>query len=269
MRRATITLTTDFGLSDHYVGTMKWVILGIHPLATIVDISHEIRPFDLIEGAFTIAQAYRYFPKKTVHVVVVDPGVGTERRAILVEAAGQYFIAPDNGVLTMIYEAGEHTVRAITNREYFLKDVSQTFHGRDVFAPSAAHLARGAAPASFGEAIHDYIQLGLMKPQRMARRAWMGAVIKVDRFGNLITNLRAEDFPDLGKRPLEISVGLQRISAFARTFGECAKGELFAYVGSSGYLEVAINQGSAAKTLGCGTGAPVELTFFGRAEEQG
>ncbi len=269
MPRATITLTTDFGLSDHFVGTMKGVILGIHPLATIVDISHDIRPFDLVEGAFTIAQAYRYFPKRTVHVVVVDPGVGTERRPILAEAAGQFFIAPDNGVLTMVYEAEEHTVRAITNADYFLKDVSRTFHGRDVFAPSAAHLARGAKPESFGEVIYDYVQLGLMKPQRMARRAWMGAVIKVDRFGNLITNLRAADFPDLGKRPIEVSVGLQRIYTFARTFGEVAHGEFCVYVGSSGYVEVAVNQGSAAKLLGCGAGAPVELTFFGRAEEGG
>ncbi len=147
--------------------------------------------------------------------------------------------------------------------------MSRTFHGRDVFAPSAAHLARGAKPESFGEVIYDYVQLGLMKPQRMARRAWMGAVIKVDRFGNLITNLRAADFPDLGKRPIEVSVGLQRIYTFARTFGEVAHGEFCVYVGSSGYVEVAVNQGSAAKLLGCGAGAPVELTFFGRAEEGG
>jgi hypothetical protein len=262
MLRATITLTTDFGLSDHFVGVMKGVILGIQPLATIVDISHDIRPFDLLEGAFTIAQAYRYFPRKTIHVIVVDPGVGTDRRPILVEAAGQFFIAPDNGVLTMLYEAEKHKVRVITNSNHFLADVSRTFHGRDIFAPCAAHLARGAKPPSFGKIILDPIHLGIVKPQRMARRAWMGTVIKIDRFGNLITNLRAEEYPDLGKRPLEVSVGLQRVVTLAKTFGECAPGELFVVVGSSGYLEVAVNQGSAAGTLGCGAGAPVELTFF-------
>jgi S-adenosylmethionine hydrolase len=257
-----VTLTTDFGLSDHFVGTMKGVILGIAPRATIVDISHDVAPFQIAEGAYTIAQAYRYFPKKTIHVVVIDPGVGTERRAVLAQAAGQYFIAPDNGVLTMVYEAEKHQVRAIANPKHFLPQVSKTFHGRDVFAPAAARLARGAAPSSFGKIVRDYVQLGLIKPQRMARRAWMGAVLKVDRFGNLITNLRGADFPEIATRPFEISVGLRRIGDFAETFGARLPGELFVLVGSSGYLEVVINQGSAAKTLGCGVGAPVELTLL-------
>jgi S-adenosylmethionine hydrolase len=262
MPRPIITLTTDFGLTDHFVGTMKGVILGIAPQVSIVDISHEVTPFQIAEGAYTLAQAYRYFPKKTIHVVVVDPGVGTERRAVLAEAGGQYFVAPDNGVLTMVYEAENHKVRVISNSKYYLHEMSQTFHGRDVFAPSAAHLARGAKPGTFGKLIHDYVQLALIKPQRMARRGWMGTVLKVDRFGNLITNLRGAEFPEIATRPFEISVGLQRIGDFAPTFGARLPGELFILVGSSGYVEVVVNQGSAAKTLGCGVGAPVELTLF-------
>src|SRR5579872_4521305 len=140
MPEPVLTLTTDFGLADHFVGTMKGVILGICPKARIVDISHEVKPYDIAEGAYLIAQAYPYFPRKSVHLVVVDPGVGTARRPILLEAAGQYFVAPDNGVLAMIYSSVPHKVRAISSGRYFRKPVSNTFHGRDIFAPSAAHL---------------------------------------------------------------------------------------------------------------------------------
>ena len=150
MLRGPITLTTDFGTSGHFVGTMKGVILGIAPRARIVDITHEIAPFDLSGAAFAIAQAWRYFPKGAIHVVVVDPGVGSARRAILCEAEGQFFIAPDNGVLSMIYDASRSKVRVISNEKLFLKNVSKTFHGRDVFAPASAHLAKGLAPAKFG-----------------------------------------------------------------------------------------------------------------------
>src|SRR5580692_6769630 len=155
MLRGPITLTTDFGTSDHFVGVMKGVILGISPRARIVDITHEIAPYEVSEAAFVIAQAWRYFPKGSIHVVVVDPGVGSARRPILCEAEGQFFIAPDNGVLSMIYDAGQHRVRVISNEKLFLKRVSKTFHGRDVFAPAAAHLSKGLTPAKFGELIHD------------------------------------------------------------------------------------------------------------------
>lgn len=260
-RPPVITLTTDFGLADHFAGVMKGVILGIAPDARIVDISHEVQPFEIADGAFTIAEAYRYFPERSVHVVVVDPGVGTARRPVLVEAAGQFFVGPDNGVFTMVYDREAHVVRAITNDRFFLPDVSRTFHGRDVFAPCAAHLAAGTSADAFGDPIHDYVQLGLMKPQQMARRVWAGTVLKVDRFGNLITNLHVDRFPELLTRPFELSVGLRQIIGLAPTFGDCAPGELANVVGSSGYLEVIENQGSAAKTLGCGAGAPVEITF--------
>ena len=263
MRRPIITLTTDFGIADHFAGTMKGVILGICPDAHIVDISHQVTPFEIAEAGFVIAQAYRYFPKRTVHLVIVDPGVGTSRRPILLEAAGQYFVAPDNGVLTLIYlEEEKRKVRVITNEKYFLDSVSRTFHGRDIFSPVAAHLAAGVKPSRFGKAAEDYMRLSFEKPMRTARRGWTGAVLKVDRFGNLITNFPARDFPQLEKQPFELQVGLQMVRRLAQNYAECGVGEVFAIAGSSGYLEVSSSQASAAKILGCGVGAPVELRLL-------
>jgi S-adenosylmethionine hydrolase len=262
MRRAIITLTTDFGLSDHYVGTMKGVILRIAPQASIVDLSHEIRPYEINQGAYLLAQAYRYFPKGTVHVVVVDPGVGSSRRPLLMEAAGQRFIGPDNGIFSMIFSREKHKVREITASRYFVQPVSRTFHGRDIFAPCAAHLAAGATPAQFGKLIHDYLKPASEKPIQTARRVWTGMVLHVDHFGNLVTNFTLAEFPDLTARPFELAVGLVKIRRLALTFSECAPGEVFAIAGSSGYLEIAVNQGSAARMLGCGPGAPVEFTVY-------
>jgi S-adenosylmethionine hydrolase len=257
-----ITLTTDFGTPDHFVGTMKGVILGIAPRATIVDITHEILPYDINEAAFSIAQAWRYFPKGTIHVVVVDPGVGSERRPILCEAGGQFFVAPDNGVLSMIYDASPHRIRVISNPKLISNQVSRTFHGRDVFAPAAAHLARGIAPGKFGKPITDHIRSFLLKPQQIGRHAWSGVILKVDRFGNLITNLHIDDFTGVKSRPFEVRIGLQRIRRLALTYSETAVGEVFAIVGSSGYIELAANQASASQVLGCGAGTPVELEIF-------
>jgi S-adenosyl-L-methionine hydrolase (adenosine-forming) len=168
-----VTLTTDFGLGDHYAGTMKGVILGIQPAATIVDITHEVTPFQIAEAAYLIAQAYPYFPPKTVHVGVVDPGVGTSRRPVLIEAAGQYFVGPDNGIFAMVQEREpKFKARAITASKYFLPAVSQTFHGRDIFAPVAARLLSGVPPARFGKLVQDYLRL---PPQdRIARRVAAG-----------------------------------------------------------------------------------------------
>jgi len=257
-----ITLTTDFGSADHFAGTMKGVILKIAPKASIVDITHEIQPFEIAQAGFVLAQAWKYFPSKSIHVVVVDPGVGGGRRAILAEAAGHYFVAPDNGVLSIILRNEEHRVRVITNRKYWLQKVSRTFHGRDVFAPCAAYLARGAKPATFGKLISDYVQLASMDPVRQSRNAWTGTVLHVDRFGNLITNFQVDEFDGIRKGPFEISVGLERVTRLALTFAECGPRELFAIVGSSGYVEIAVNQGSAARQLGCGVGAPVDLVLF-------
>ena len=262
MPKPLISLTTDFGTSDHFAGTMKGVILGIAPAAQIVDITHEVQPFEVTDGAYTIAQAYRYFPKKTIHVVVVDPGVGSTRRPLLAEMGGQYFIAPDNGVLSMIFSREKAKVRHVTNERYFLQPVSRTFHGRDVFAPVAAHLAAGVPPAQFGKRIEDYLRLTLQNPTRTGKHTWTGCILKVDRFGNLITNLNIDEFPTVRTHAFGLNVGLQTVSRLALTFTECSPGELFVVVGSSGYLEVASNQASAAKALGCGAGSPVELTLY-------
>jgi S-adenosylmethionine hydrolase len=265
--RPIITLTTDFGVSDHFVGVMKGVILGIQPAAQLIDISHGVQPYDVGSGAFTIAQAYRYFPKKTIHIVVVDPGVGSARRPLLAEMAGQYFIAPDNGVLSMVFAREEAAlkqsrVRHITNERYFLHPVSRTFHGRDVFSPVAAHLAAGVTPAQFGKRIEDYLRLSFDAPTRTGKHVWRGAILKADHFGNLATNFHIDQFPSIRTHAFALRVGVEDITRLALTFSECAPGELFVVVGSSGYLEVAASQGSAAKALGCGAGAPVELTIY-------
>ncbi|MGC9950683.1 MAG: SAM-dependent chlorinase/fluorinase [Bryobacteraceae bacterium] len=256
-----ITLTTDFGLSDHYVGAMKGVILSICPRARIVDISHGVGAYEIGEAAFTVSQVYRYFPRGAVHVVVVDPGVGTSRRPILAQAAGQSFIAPDNGVLSMVFAREKHKVRAISSERYFAQPVSHTFHGRDIFAPVAAHLAGGVAAARFGKLIEDYLRLDFDKPARTGRRVWAGTILKVDRFGNMVTNFSVTDFPDLDKRPFEMGVGAQRVNVLARHYAERGRGEAFLILGSSGYYEISVGQGSAAKALGCAAGAPLELTF--------
>jgi S-adenosylmethionine hydrolase len=263
MPQPILTLTTDFGASDHYVGAMKGVILGICPRAQIVDICHEVTPFAIAEGAYVIAQAYECFPKKTVHVVVVDPGVGTARRPILVEAAGQFFIGPDNGVLAMVYSREKHKMRLIANDAYFRKPVSATFHGRDIFAPVAAHLAAGVAPARMGKPIHDYLQPDFVRPQRTGERKWTGRVLKIDRFGNIVTNFRPpERTPEaLVARAVApafaVTIGRRKISKLVRTYAEAEPGELVLIVGSSGYLEISVNQGSAASHVGAAFQAPL------------
>jgi S-adenosylmethionine hydrolase len=257
-----LTLTSDFGLSDHYVAVMKGVILSICPQARMVDISHGVGPFDVAEGAYLIAQAYPYFPRKTVHVVVVDPGVGTARRPILLEAAGQYFVGPDNGVLSMVYSREKHKVRLISNDLYFRKPVSRTFHGRDIFSPVAAHLAAGVPPPRMGKLIQDYLRPSFEKPQRTGKRTWTGRILKIDRFGNIVTNFQVSEFPDLERKNFALAIGPRQVGVMAHNYAECGPGELFLVAGSSGYLEVSVNQGSAAKAIGCETGAPAELMIW-------
>lgn len=262
MPRPILTLTTDFGLSDHYVGAMKGVILDICPQAQIVDISHGVTPYSIPEGAYLIAQAYRYFPKKTVHVIVVDPGVGTTRRAIMAEAAGQYFIAPDNGVLGMIFAREKHVVRELTNPRYFRKPVSQTFHGRDVFSPAAAHLASGVKAGSLGKRIEDHLRPDFETPQPDGPSAWTGRVLHIDHFGNIITSLRADQFPKLADGKFSLEVGSRRVEILARNYAERAPGDMFVIAGSGGYLEVSIGQGSAAREAACHSGAAVHLRLL-------
>jgi S-adenosylmethionine hydrolase len=258
---ALITLTTDFGTSDHLVGAMKGVILGINPTARIVDIQHHVVPFDVFDGALTIGSVYPYFPLRTIHIVVVDPGVGTARRPLLVNADNQYFIAPDNGVLSMVYDRDPNAVvRHVTASHNFLEPVSPTFHGRDVFAPVAAYLSKAWATESFGEEITEYTRFVLPKPKAMGDSV-KAVVLRVDIFGNLMTNLRAEDLPEstVATGKIRLQVGGKSVERFVATFSEGNSGETVALIGSSGYVEIAVNKGSAAKALGANRGAEVVL----------
>ena len=260
MRRPVITLLTDFGSRGPYPGAMKGVILGICPDAQLADISHEIAPWSIAEAAFTLSQTWPYFPKGTVHLIVVDPGVGGARRPIVAEAGGHRFVAPDNGVLTMVFDANApHAVREITASRYFRTPVSQTFHGRDIFAPVAAHLARGVPFARFGKRIDDYVRLGFARPEPAADDSWTGAVLHVDRFGNVITSFASAHWPGLDSQPFEMRLGNKIISRLASSYSEVEPGELFLIRGSAGYLEVSLNQGDAASLLGVSDGAPVRL----------
>ena len=257
-----ITLTTDYGTNDHLVGTMKGVILKINPDVTIVDITHNVTAYDLLDGALAIGSAYAYFPPKTVHVVVVDPGVGTERRPLLVSAQNQYFIAPDNGVLSVIFEREDNVVVRHANVEhYYLSPLSKTFHGRDVFAPVAAWLTKGWQTPSMGDEITDYKKFAMPKPKE-ADGSLMGVVLRVDAFGNLITNFRSEHLATNAHENgnLNLQVGAHAVKKLVDTFARGAAGEPIAYVGSSGYIEIGVNKGSAARTLALGRGTPVVLS---------
>jgi len=256
-----ITLTTDYGTDDHLVGVLKGVILKINPDAQIVDITHGVAPFDLLDGAMAIANAYSYFPPRTIHVVVVDPGVGTDRRPLLVSGQNQYFIAPDNGVLSGVYDKEQNfVVRHLTAEHYFLQPVSKTFHGRDIFAAVAGWLSKNWQPASMGEEITDFKRFALPRPKE-ADGLVKGVVLKVDSFGNLITNFRSEDLPEgaLEKGEIKLQVGSHTVSKLVPTFANGNAGEAIAYVGSSGLVEIGVNKGNASKTLGLGRGTPVLL----------
>jgi S-adenosylmethionine hydrolase len=258
---AVITLTTDYGTNDHLVGTLKGVILKINPEVTIVDITHNVAPFDLLDAALAIGSAYSYFPSRTIHVVVVDPGVGTERRPLLVTAENQYFVAPDNGVLSVIYEREQNVVaRNVTAAHYFLQPISKTFHGRDIFAPIAAWLSKGWQTASMGEEITDHKKFALPKP-KTTDGVVKGIVMRIDAFGNLITNFRVEDLPEsaLTSGDVKFQVGNQAVSRMVPTFASGNAGEPVAYVGSAGYVEIAVNKGNASRTLSIGRGTPIVL----------
>ncbi len=255
-----ITLTTDFGINDYLVGSMKGVIANINPAARIVDINHNVTQFDILDGALTIANTYPYFPPRTIHVVVVDPGVGTERRPLLVSGEKQYFIAPDNGVLSMIFERESCTVRHITAEHYFLNPISPTFHGRDVFAPTAAWLSKAFQTEAFGEIITDYVRFTMPKAKPDGQGI-KGVVLRVDAFGNLMTNLTAENVPAVAVASGEIKLAIngKEVRKFVQTFGMGAPGEPVALFGSAGFIEVAVNRGNAARTLGANRGAEVTL----------
>ena len=273
-----IVLTTDFGLIDSYVGVMKGVVLGINPGATIIDLTHQIQPQNILQASFTLANSYRFFPKEAIHAVVVDPGVGTSRRAVLLLTPHGRFLAPDNGVLSGGFgdylEAaslapGNIPVPAglaaysLTNPRYWLEPVSQTFHGRDVFAPVAAHLSLGVAPKDLGEPTREIAWLPAPQPVRRGNTI-DGEIIIVDHFGNLVSNISADMV--YGMQAVRVAIKGRQISGLSLTFHGAVEREtrsstkeLVALLGSNGYLEVAYPDGSAAALLGVGVGEPVRV----------
>lgn len=268
--RCLLSLTTDFGVTDPFVGIMKGVIVGICSSAQIIDITHAIAPFDILEGALAIWQAWRYFPADTVHVVVVDPGVGSERQPVLARMGGHWFIAPDNGVLTLVEREvlrgkGSAWHRRIANSWYMLPVRSNTFHGRDIFAPAAAHLSsqieRGAVAAeTFGPVIERILQLPIPEPIHNPDGSIEGVILKSDRFGNLLTNVAASDLPE-GQDGWVIEIGTLRIARFCRFYAEAEPGEIFAILGSSGLMEIAMNRGSAREETGITPGMGFRVTL--------
>ena len=265
--RPIITLTTDFGLNDHFVGTIKGVILSISPEIEIVDISHSVQAFDVLDGALTIAQAYSYFPSGTVHLVVVDPGVGTARRPILVSSDRHHFVAPDNGVLSMVYAREERLhIRHVTAEHYSLQPISNTFHARDIFAPVAAWLAKGVDAEKFGDEITDYVKFNAPKPKPVDQQTLKGVVLKADRFGNLITNITPQDAPMLfgeNPAPFKIVIGKHEITDVKTSYAEGEPGEVFAILNSMGYLEIAANRAPAAQIVGTAKGTEVSILLNG------
>ena len=257
-----ITLTTDFGPSDHYVASMKGVIFSRCPNAGIVDITHQIPAFNLLTGAYAVDQAAPYFPPKTIHVVVVDPGVGTSRKALLLQANDMQFLAPDNGVLSLIlHRYPDFKIRELSNTSLFLPKVSGTFHGRDIFAAVAGALAVGSANSvDVGPELEQLIRLPGLTP-RFENETWQGLVLSVDHFGNIVTNLPSVEFEAIQRQSFRIFVNDQTVLHYYSTFGDVPRGVEFAYFGSSGYIELGMNQANAAALWNVTPGNAVTLTL--------
>jgi len=258
-----IVLLTDFGFRDSYAGVMKGVISGICPEAPVIDLSHNIIPHDVAEAAFVLASSREYFPAGSIFACVVDPGVGTDRRILCMRTRDHVFLAPDNGLLSVLSEQfGYDDLRTVTCEDYFLQDRSHTFHGRDIFAPVAAHLAAGLEVEKLGEPSQHLAGLRLPRPLRSVDGSLHGEVIYVDRFGNLITNVRRTTLENSFSTPrsdLIVQMKGERIAGLSTAYGQRAEGELLALVGSTGYMEIAVNRGSAAQTLECGKGDSVTV----------
>jgi S-adenosylmethionine hydrolase len=266
-KRSLITLTTDFGMQDGNVAAMKGIVLGLNPDATIIDLSHDIPAQDIADAAYVLRRTYAYFPPGTIHVVVVDPGVGTSRRAIAVQSDSALFVAPDNGVLTYVLQdlerAGQQLrIIHLTNADYWLTEVSNVFHGRDIFAPVAAHLSLGLPIDKLGPPITDPFTLPpprfRCEPDHIA-----GQIMHVDRFGNLLTNIPGSALANLG-RPIATRIGTVEIVDLRKTFGNGPPGEPIAYVDSSGHLAIAVVNGSAQAKLQCSVGQPVDVITHDR-----
>ncbi len=267
-----ITLLTDFGSHDYFVGAMKGVILSINPQALVVDLTHEIPPQDIEAAAFNLLAVYRSFPAGTVHLGVVDPGVGSSRRPILVSCGGQFFVGPDNGIFSYVCERErDGRVIHLTNERFFRHPVSPTFHGRDVFAPVAAALSKGVKPAEFGEEINDSVQLGSLAPKKV-ERGLEGRVIHIDRFGNCITNLTREYLNDeMIVDGAKLLINDRTINSFKNFFVEeaSAQTDLFAIWGSAGFLELAAQNRPAAELLKARRGQLVFVRLEARVARQG
>ncbi|MEA3415265.1 MAG: SAM-dependent chlorinase/fluorinase [Thermodesulfobacteriota bacterium] len=249
-----ITLITDFGVDDEYVGVMKGVILSINPAAIIVDITHHIEPQDLIHAAYIIKYSFKYFPEGTVHIVVVDPGVGGDRAIIALEVTGHIFLAPDNGVLTLLMDEGNiGPIVRVDDLHYFLESVSQTFHGRDIFAPVAGHLSKGIKIKTLGTPIDkiDLKRLPIKYPGLSNSGELFGTVVSIDRFGNLITNIDAKSLDKFckacNKEKLEFRIGQNKIIGLSKSYESALPQNPLAIIGSRGYLEIAVNYGSARR----------------------
>ncbi|HVE40083.1 MAG TPA: SAM-dependent chlorinase/fluorinase [Planctomycetota bacterium] len=252
-----IALLSDYGLQDAYVGVMKGALLSVNPEARIVDLTHEIPPQDVREGARVLAAARGYFPDGTIFVAVVDPGVGTERALVGVETDRQLFLAPDNGLLGFLGDSVQRRVR-ISQSKYFLKPLSNTFHGRDILAPLAGHLSRGIDLAEFGPALERLNSLDASEPRRGADGGVQGEVVAIDRFGNLITNIPTGMLPE--GPDVRITVGRKVLRKLSRSYADVPKGGVLALVGSTGHLEIAVNQGSASKAARIRRGDRVLVT---------
>jgi S-adenosylmethionine hydrolase len=260
MARPLVAFLSDFGTRDHYAGTLKAVVLGVCPDATLVDIGHEIPAHDVLAGALELAACYRYFPAGTIFLVVVDPGVGSSRRGIAAECGDYRFVAPDNGVLSAVFkETPPKKVVELTERKYARPTVSRTFEGRDRFAPAAGWLAKGVALVSMGKSITNYQVIDLPRPEVGADHI-EGAVVRVDRFGNLITNIDRKTLEHFANgRAIAVTLGGTEIPRIVATYAEAPAGELCALFGSTDHLEVAINAGDAGQALGLGRGAKARV----------
>ncbi|MBM4341174.1 MAG: SAM-dependent chlorinase/fluorinase [Deltaproteobacteria bacterium] len=261
LKHPIITLLTDFGTKDHYVASMKGVILRINPRCKVVDITHQVEPQDIVGGAFLLANAFSYFPEGTVHLAVVDPEVGRARKSILIVTKNYFFIGPDNGLLEPAAKKdGIERIVVLTDKKYFLPEISATFHGRDIFAPVAGHLSLGIAPPAFGKKAGDCERLDVGQPEIRGNRL-TGRVIHIDHFGNLISNIEKEEFIRFIKdRPFLISAGKKMIQSLKRGYYEGNKNVPIALFGSGGYLEISVREGNAQKMLKVKRGDGVQIS---------
>lgn len=256
-----ITLTTDFGLQDHYVSVLKAVILGISPESRIIDISHQIPPQDIMAGAWVVRNSAMLFPENTVHVVVVDPGVGTDRKPIALKINDQYFVGPDNGIFSLIGDKFDYEAVELTNKKLWLDDVSETFHGRDIFSPVAAHLAKGVPLSDLGKPL-DQLSTYRWATPISDKDGIQGWIVHIDAYGNLISNIPKEMVREAeDPENFRVYVGNTILNGLVKTFGSVPEGEPAAYIGSSGMLEIAINKGNAREMLGVEKGAQLSLVI--------